>query len=335
MNWAFLAPIEALWHSPAFPMWASLGAAAFFGIVLLITLLRADRSLANGALAIITLLAIGVAAAATVRGTFGGNGASVRAEAPQTPVGQGALACLDGLAGDRVEAACEKALFASADATAAAVSYTAAQISRLPVATTPSELAMLRRVLERDRYGLTAQVLTTREGCTPDSCETFRFLTNTSQIVTNMNERAFEALIARHEEEWNAAGQQQASVPGPSKGADIDYPSASSIPPVSIMTSEPPRAEQRASEQRASEPATQAAAPAAQPSSSSAPVATPHMALPPNSVPFPPSNAQAASPRPQKSPAPATKRASSSSAPTKRVAAPAPAAAPVQLVPPQ
>lgn len=319
MNWAFLAPMEALWHSPAFPMWASLTASAFFGILLLVTLLRADRSLANGALAIIALLAIGVAAAATVRGTVGGNAASVRADAPPILIGQGALACLDGLAGDRVEAACEKALFASADATAAAVSYTAAQISRLPVAS-QSELAMLRRVLERDRYGLAAQVLTTREGCTPDSCETFRHLANTSQIVSNMNERAFETLIARHEEAWDLAGQQQASVPGPSKGADIDYPSASSIPPVSIMTSEPPRAEQRASE-----PVTQAAAPA------SAPATTPHMALPPNAVPFPPSNAQAASPRP--SPKPAAKRASS--APAKRTAAPPPAAAPVQLVPPQ
>jgi hypothetical protein len=224
-----------------------------------------------------------------------------------------------------VEAACEKALFASADATAAAVSYTAAQISRLPVAN-QSELAMLRRVLERDRYGLAAQVLTTREGCTPDSCETFRHLANTSQIVSNMNERAFETLIARHEEDWGAAGQQQASVPGPSKGADIDYPSASSIPPVSIMTSEPPRAEQRNSEPVTAAPASpHAAAPSAP-----APATTPHMALPPNAVPFPPSNAQAASPRP--SPAPTAKRASS--APAKR-AAPPPAAAPVQLVPPQ
>ena len=40
----------------------------FFGIIVLITLLRAEKSVANGALTVITLLAIGVAVAATIRG---------------------------------------------------------------------------------------------------------------------------------------------------------------------------------------------------------------------------------------------------------------------------
>ena len=42
-----------------------------------------------------------------------------------------ALGCLDAIAGETVEAACEKALFASPEATAAAVSYVAAQLSLL------------------------------------------------------------------------------------------------------------------------------------------------------------------------------------------------------------
>ena len=42
-----------------------------------------------------------------------------------------ALACLDTIAGETVENACEKALFASPEATAAAVSYVAAQLSLL------------------------------------------------------------------------------------------------------------------------------------------------------------------------------------------------------------
>src|SRR6266403_574258 len=45
-----------------------------------------------------------------------------------------ALGCLDAIAGETVEAACEKALFASPEATAAAVSYVAAQLSLLAAA---------------------------------------------------------------------------------------------------------------------------------------------------------------------------------------------------------
>ena len=49
-------------------MWVTLAAAGFFALILLITLLRAERSVANGALTVITLLAVGVAVAATGRG---------------------------------------------------------------------------------------------------------------------------------------------------------------------------------------------------------------------------------------------------------------------------
>ena len=42
-----------------------------------------------------------------------------------------ALACLDAMAGEKVEESCEKALFASPEAAAAAVSYVAAQLSLL------------------------------------------------------------------------------------------------------------------------------------------------------------------------------------------------------------
>lgn len=320
MDWAGLVrQLEDLWYSPTFPMWATLTGAIFFGLVLLITLARADRSVANGALAVITLLAISVAAAATVRGNMV---LSVTNEPAPPAVAQGALACLDGLSGDKVEAACEKALFGSADSTAAAVSYTAAQISRLPIAANQAtpELAMLRRVLERDRYGLAAQVLLTREGCTPSACETFRHLVNTSQIVANMNERVFEQVVARHEDEWGE-GATLASVRG-GKPANIDYPSSSSIPPISIMTSDQPRSE---SQTQAS--AAPSSAPPSAAASSPAPVAPPIMAVPSNVLPFPagtpsaPANQQAKrAPASVPTPAPA---------PAKRAAAPAP----VPLIP--
>ena len=61
MNWAWASSLDQIWRSPTFPMWLTLAAAGFFGIVVLITLLRAERSVANGALTVITLLSIGVA----------------------------------------------------------------------------------------------------------------------------------------------------------------------------------------------------------------------------------------------------------------------------------
>ena len=70
MNWAWswASSLDQFWRSPIFPMWLTLAAAGFFGIIVLVTLLRAEKSVANGALAVITLVAIVVAVAATVRG---------------------------------------------------------------------------------------------------------------------------------------------------------------------------------------------------------------------------------------------------------------------------
>ena len=66
MNWAWATSLDQVWRSPAFPMWLTLAAAGFFGIIVLITLLRAEKSVANGALTVITLLAIGAACAGMV-----------------------------------------------------------------------------------------------------------------------------------------------------------------------------------------------------------------------------------------------------------------------------
>ena len=62
MRNAWATTLEQFWHSPTFPMWVTLAAAGFFAIILFVTLIRAERSVANGALTVITLLAIGIAA---------------------------------------------------------------------------------------------------------------------------------------------------------------------------------------------------------------------------------------------------------------------------------
>ena len=315
MNWAWAASLDQIWRSPNLPLYLTLATAGFVGIIVLITLLRSERSVANSLLALITLLAIGVAGAVT----FGGSGTanvvqSTEARAVQTvtaPLPQ--LSCIDELAGDVVLAACEKALFGSAESVAAAVTYAASQIALLTslgdVATANkgggSDLLTLRRAVERDRYGLMAYVLTARDHCTPSACRAFRSLTETRQIAANMEDRVYESMITRYASSWNApqaaTGLIAALPPSVPTGkpTNAEFPSSASTPPVNIMTPEPPLGA------APKPPSSTAAAPA------SPPAPRPAAATPPASPP-----AQTAA----KKPPPAPKRPS--------------AAGPVQLAPP-
>jgi len=314
MNWA--SSLEHFWRSPSFPVWLTLAAAAFFGLIVVITLLRAEKSVANGALTVITLLAVGVALASTIRG-YGPAGRATQGEtrtAASEPPALPALSCVDGFAGDIVLAACEKVLFGSAESTAAAVSYAASQIARLTAlgdadaaerSMTP-ELRALRRTVERDRYGLVAQALMARDRCTPTQCAAFRSLTDTRQIVANMEEHAYDAMVTRYAAQWNAppsapVAMLSSSVPT-GRPTNADFPSAASTPAVSIMTPEPGVG---ASAQRGAPPPAAAAAP-----SSGA-------------------NASLLSPRPTSSVAP-----TASAAPAAAKKPPAPKRPPVALAPP-
>ena len=261
MSWAWASSLDHIWRSPTFPIWLTLTAAGFFGVIVLITLLRAEKSVANGALTVLTLLAIGVAVAASLRGFGPGGGVSSAETRPAATVSAALpqLSCIDDLAGEAVLNACEKTLFGSADSTAAAVAYAASQITRLTafgdLATadkvTTTELQALRRAVERDRYGLMAYVLMARDHCTPASCAAFGALADNRQVVANMDERHYENLVTRYAPSWNAP-PQAALAPGvvaalpPSmptgKPTTADFPSSASIPPVNIMTPEPSRA---------------------------------------------------------------------------------------------
>src|SRR3984893_6184496 len=68
MNLGWASSLDQILRSPTFPMWLPLAAAGFFGFMVLTTLLRAEKSVPNGALTVITLLAIGAPVPATIRG---------------------------------------------------------------------------------------------------------------------------------------------------------------------------------------------------------------------------------------------------------------------------
>ena len=301
MNWDWASSLDQLWRSPTLPMWLTLAATGFFGLLLLVTLLRAERSVANGALAVMTLVAIAIAVASTLRdsGSNSEAGKDPAVTGQTTSSATPALACLDDLAGETALTACEKLLFGSPDTVAAAVAYAARQVSRLTAlgdvaaanrVMTP-DLQALRRAVERDRYGLVAYVLSVRDRCQPAQCPAYGSLTDHNQIAANMDERIYEASINKYAASWNAAPVNTTGTAAltlanqpTGKPTNAEFPTAASTPPVSIMTPEPP------------------AAPAAAPRPSA------------------PAVAQSASPKPPAAP----KKQPAAAAPRPRAAAPTP-----------
>ena len=180
-----------------------------------------------------------------------------------------ALACLDAAASSAFEEGCEKALFATAESTAAAVSYVAAQLSLLAAGKDyiqrsgvdyGASLAQLRRNAEWDAFGIVAHVLAARDGCTASECQALAMLNRPQRVRAHLAQRAFDANVSRYAAVW-AAGRERSEVARLSEPAGVPepvapsagpapvtpprspnnyfFPSADSIPAVSIMSAEP------------------------------------------------------------------------------------------------
>jgi hypothetical protein len=175
------------------------------------------------------------------------------------------LACLDATGGENVEAACEKALFANPAMVAAASSYTAARLTLLSDIVAhvkaggnlDSVLPALRRALEADRYGFVAHTLAVRDGCTSSRCGTLALLRDPERVRANLSAQSFDRYVDRYLAMWGqpsespvadaappttatlAASQPPAGQAQKKVVVDADFPSAASIPAVSIMNPEP------------------------------------------------------------------------------------------------
>ena len=234
------------------------------------------------------------------------------------------LACVENDAGDAVAESCEKALYGSPEQVAAALSYVGNRIDILREIAAVAEpgdddyarvRASLARSIEKDRFGLAAQVLQARDNCSPDSCYVFALVQRRDQLVANMSERVYDAKIVRYASGWGekqpsgpTLASQSQSVPT-GKPVDIDFPSAASIPPISIMSHEAgrpgqngmdsttvkpePRPEPRAAEAKPEQPRERTPAQQPQPKRAAAPKAAPKQqqaapsAPPPSGSPFP------------------------------------------------
>jgi hypothetical protein len=170
-----------------------------------------------------------------------------------------ALACLEPTAGEMVQESCEKALFASPETTAAAVSYVTAQVSLLAAGRKHAQasgvnylklMTPLRRTIEADRLGIVAHLFA-MHGCGPGGCDLFALLQDTTRVKANLAENTFESHFKAHMAEWQSAASRPVAnnaAPAPSApvtitvtkpASNVFFPSASSIPPVNIMVAEP------------------------------------------------------------------------------------------------
>lgn len=260
--------MDALTGTIPVPAWALGATAALFVVLLVVAFSRFEGS---GTLVRLCAVVVAVVLAGVLlermsaherlaeRRALDGRMADLagRAMAPGSP-----LHCLDALAGQAVEGACEKVLFAAPETVAAAVSYVTAGLAlladgvdfaRRSDATYEKSLASLRHAIETDRFGIVAHVLATRDKCTAEQCDAFALLHDASHVQQNLKDETFENYVAHNADTWPA--QDRPGGPTAQEGAannpevasahakpvspQFDFPSAASIPPVSIMSAEP------------------------------------------------------------------------------------------------
>jgi hypothetical protein len=258
---------------PSLPVWMAGVVAALLVVACYFSFSHAGRADRIGVAARVALILVGVVAAfltieAWSRLDLRSERRELDARAQElfmrAAMPGAAFACLDPLVGDVVESACEKAVFQSPEATAAALSYVAAELTLLADFTMyarkagsdlPPALGNLRRSVEGDRFGLVARVLAVRDGCTPGHCPAFGMLTDPGRIAVNLSGRSYELYVERHAAAWPAgakspvvaatgagtnAGEGDAQPPAASTPrSGLFFPSSASIPPVTIMNAEP------------------------------------------------------------------------------------------------
>jgi hypothetical protein len=247
-------------------LWLAVGSAVLLAVFCAVAIFRVVPALRVEVLILGALLGAVIAWAVLDREAAGDRRAEGRALemraaelaartlAPGSPLG-----CLDALVGDNVEAACEKAIFASPASVAAATSYVAARFALLSEMTAHvgrggteiDDLVLpLRRALEADRFGFLAHLLVVRDGCTRENCDALTVLHDMERVRAHLSEGTLDQLVAQYSTAWaqpteaaDAQARQAASAqtaPQPShRPVNIDFPTAASIPAVSIMTPEP------------------------------------------------------------------------------------------------
>jgi hypothetical protein len=230
------------------PIWAVGAVAAVFLVLMMLAVAQTGVATVMNALFRAAIVIAAVSAAwiyvqylerqeqTTVRRGLDDRAAALlaRAVAPGS-----ALSCLNELAGEAVEAACVKAVFASPEAVSAAVNYVTAELALLAdgsdhARVDPSyatKLAPIRAALELDRFGIVAHVLA-RRGCRPQKCDALELFNDPARVSSNLNDHAFDDLVATFAMAWNTP-HGSATATATATTADAAPPPLPGLHPVS------------------------------------------------------------------------------------------------------
>lgn len=265
-------PQQAVWLSPS--LIAAGAAALLFGIIAALALPRWREGNQAAAARVLIIVLVAGLTGSLCWAYF--DGAATRARdadrrALELRAGQlrrqslipgSPLACLDALAGDTVQAACERVVFATPGNVATAISYIGAQFTLLGEMADYASgggtgiedtLVPLRRALEADPFGFLAYVLVMSDGCTSEHCPPLAVLHDPTHVRTNMIAQTLQHYVDHYREVWAKSpdavvadtaetatgGLPDSNAMGKRKVSNIDFPSAASIPPISIMNPEP------------------------------------------------------------------------------------------------
>jgi hypothetical protein len=152
-----------------------------------------------------------------------------------------ALGCLEIMGNEALESVCERVIFGNPATIAAATTFVASQlallydavdyINRGDSAYTPA-IASLRHVVESDRFGLVAQVLATRNGCTAAKCAQLAVFSDATRVSDHLKDGTFDGLVARYATVWSQMTPQStlAAAPASTNYGQSPLPAAN-VPP--------------------------------------------------------------------------------------------------------
>ena len=112
----------------------------------------------------------------------------------------------------RSETACEKAVFARRKARPPPLPIwtpvikllsEAAALARQGDGSILAALAATRRAVALDRYGVAAQVLATRDGCTAAKCAAFALVDDADVLKSNLQAQVYDQYVSRYAGSWN------------------------------------------------------------------------------------------------------------------------------------
>lgn len=252
-----------------------------------------------------------------------------RATAIETALAQAGLGCLN--ADEPLQASCEVALFERPENVAAARGLTRARlelvedafafVNRRKAPYLLERVAVWRRPLERDPYGLVASVMLEQRNCTPTSCPELAVIGDVSHITANMKDDRYGALVAKYQVLWERVARNRGAFSSPGRTGPFGFP-------IVEHAGQPAAGDGAGAAPEAMPPPVnlpvENAGPAAQPPAS--PAQEPAQTVPQRRAPLPPQRPDANAPR-RTQPRPQTPR--TPPAPAEAAPAPAePAAAP-------